>query len=422
MTVLSVGVGRVARLRGSVTGALSPIRGALSSIGGAAAAVTRPAASVVRPAGWSVVIAAIGCLVIGRRAGWEELDVLAAFGLVLLGLCALFLIGGTAVDVDLRLSPQRLSVGDPPAVGDISAHNPNRRPLTPVELELQVGERAHRFRLPLLGPDSGHVETFLVPAVRRSVVAVGPARTRRGDPLGLFNRTVERTGVTEVFVRPRTLPLDALGAGLLRDLEGVSTQEISQSDLAFHALREYVAGDDLRHVHWLSSAKSDQLMVRQYLDTRRSHVTVVVDNDRSSFGSPDEFETAMSIAATIARRSFADQFDVTFVCGAQTTDGDVTRVLDAMCRAELDTSSVVDGTLRASLAAPDTSLLFVVGGAGLQLVDARRATAAFGPEVSRYALRVESDAAAAITDADGLPVLTVPSLAALPAMLRWAVR
>ena len=80
------------------------------------------------------------------------------------------------------------------------------------------------------------------------------------------------------------VPLDSLGAGLLRDLEGVATDAISQSDLAFHALREYVPGDDLRHVHWRSSAKAmgsggeNQLLVRQYLDTRRSHATIVVDD------------------------------------------------------------------------------------------------------------------------------------------------
>ena len=41
------------------------------------------------------------------------------------------------------------------------------------------------------------------------------------------------------------------------DLEGVPSDQLSMSDLAFHALREYVPGDDLRHVHWRSSAKAD---------------------------------------------------------------------------------------------------------------------------------------------------------------------
>ena len=72
----------------------------------------------------------------------------------------------------------------------------------------------------------------------------------------IFSRDVAWTPVREMLVRPPMVPLDSLGAGLLRDLEGVSTDAVSQSDLAFHALREYVPGDDLRHVHWRSSAKA----------------------------------------------------------------------------------------------------------------------------------------------------------------------
>ena len=88
------------------------------------------------------------------------------------------------------------------------------------------------------------------------MIAVGPATTRRGDPLSIFSRDVTWTGVREVLVRPPMVPLETLGAGLLRDLEGVTTDAVSPSDLAFHALREYVPGDDLRHVHWRSSAKA----------------------------------------------------------------------------------------------------------------------------------------------------------------------
>ena len=101
----------------------------------------------------------------------------------------------------------------------------------------------------------------------------------RGDPLGLVRRTVRWTDVTELFVHPRTVSLESLGAGLLRDLEGETTQDLSMSDLAFHALREYQPGDDRRYIHWRSSAKAGRLLVRQFLDTRRSHLSVVVDTD-----------------------------------------------------------------------------------------------------------------------------------------------
>ena len=60
------------------------------------------------------------------------------------------------------------------------------------------------------------------------------------------------------------------------------------SDLAFHALREYQPGDDRRYVHWRSSAKHGRLLVRQFLDTRRSHLAVVVDTDPGYAGGEDD--------------------------------------------------------------------------------------------------------------------------------------
>ena len=65
------------------------------------------------------------------------------------------------------------------------------------------------------------------------------------------------------------------------------------SDLAFHALRDYQPGDDRRYIHWRSSAKAGRFLVRQFLDTRRSHVAVVVDSEAANYTDPDEFELAI---------------------------------------------------------------------------------------------------------------------------------
>ena len=112
------------------------------------------------------------------------------------------------------------------------------------------------------------------------------------------------------------------------------------SDLAFHALREYQPGDDRRYIHWRSSAKAGRLLVRQFLDTRRSHVTVLVDTDpRSYTGGEDildewtgehteplvaahsapeipDLETAISVGASIVLRVMRDEQDTTIVCGS----------------------------------------------------------------------------------------------------------
>ena len=114
------------------------------------------------------------------------------------------------------------------------------------------------------------------------------------------------------------------------------------SDLAFHALREYQPGDDRRYIHWRSSAKAGRLLVRQFLDTRRSHVTVIVDPDPEQYrsghgktGSPTATSSATSWRRTPRRRSrrtsrrpsrsaarswcrvMLDEQDWTVVCGRQ---------------------------------------------------------------------------------------------------------
>ena len=149
------------------------------------------------------------------------------------------------------------------------------------------------------------------------MIRVGPVRARRTDPLGLLRREATWGRPAELYVRPRMVTLDALGSGFLRDQEGAPLDEISLDDLAFHALREYVPGDDLRHVHWRSSARAGQLLVRQYHQTRRNHVTVLLDDSRSAYDGEEDFELAVSVAASLVLRAALDQCELTFVCGAR---------------------------------------------------------------------------------------------------------
>ena len=108
------------------------------------------------------------------------------------------------------------------------------------------------------------------------MVVVGPVRSVRGDPLSLLRRELVWTDATELFVHPRTVPLQGSAAGFIRDLEGQVSRSLTNSDVAFHALRGYVPGDDRRYVHWRTSARTGTLMVRQFEETRRSHLLVAL--------------------------------------------------------------------------------------------------------------------------------------------------
>jgi uncharacterized protein (DUF58 family) len=292
-------------------------------------------------------------------------------------------------------------------------------------LDLPVGASTQRYDLPGLPAGTTHEEAFTIRTHRRGVIPVGPPVTRRGDPFGLLSRDVRWAQVREVLVRPPMVPLESLGGGLLRDLEGVSTESVSQADLAFHALREYVPGDDLRHVHWRSSAKlsgstgASSLLVRQYLDTRRSHATLVVDDARASWREEDDFETAMEVVASVVVRALLDEFQTTVVCGEHAGQGQ--RALDTVCRAALGGHGLLAAARAAAHTAPDTSLVFLVGGTSTDLATLRRAAACFEPEVRRLAIRIGPGERSTVTAIDGLTVLHLAARDDLGPLLRWSL-
>ncbi len=383
---------------------------------------------IVNPLGWAVLAAGAGLALAAAYTDWRELSVLAAACLLVFVLALPFLLGRTRVTVDVVLQPERVIAGGSVAAGvrvrNIAAHG-----LLPTMLELPVGSVVHRYAVPRLGPAESHEESFTIRTERRGVIPVGPATTRRGDPLAILSRDVEWTDVTEILVRPPMVPMDALGAGLLRDLEGVSTDAISQSDLAFHTLREYVAGDDLRHVHWRSSAKAmaaaddSQLLVRQYLDTVRSHVTLVVDDSPAVWPDADDFETAMSVAASIIVRATLDEFDTSFVCGTSASSGVTGHLaLDSVCRASLGSTGLVASAHRAAVVSPETSLLFLISGPAGDFENFQRAVTAFPPQVRRYAMLIDPDGQSRVTETGGLVVVQVADKADLGALLRWSGR
>lgn len=386
-----------------------------------------PPLRVVSPLGWTVLVAAVGAAVLGAELGWIEFRYAAAVGLLLFAASAVLTIGRTVIDVHVAVTPQRVTVGDPSA-GHVVVTNRSGRRLLPMALEVPVGGGVARFDLPSLAGKAAHDEVFLVPTQRRGVIPVGPATTVRGDPFGLFRRTVTWTEVVELFVHPVTLPLESLGTGLIRDLEGMTTNDVSMSDLAFHTLRDYAPGDDRRHIHWRSSAKvgaglpGGKFLVRQFLDTRRSHITVVVDGEVSAYRSEDEFETAISIGASIASRAVRDEMQTTVVAGDQLVDeGAGWVLLDAFARADVVARPLAALALAAVQAAPDTSTAFLVTGPATPFVDLRRAAAHFAPEVSVVAVQIDPGTAASLRTASGITVIRIGALTELAGVLRTLV-
>ncbi len=384
----------------------------------------RPVVGAVSPLGRGVLLAGLLAWLLGGLLGWAELLVVAASGLIVLVVCALLTIGRTNMSVHIDLSPRRVVAGNP-AAGRLRATNASRARLLPVLLEVPIGVSRAQFPLRRLRMGEVQEEIFSLATTRRGVVPVGPATTVRGDPFGLVRRTVPWSEVVELVVHPITVGIESLGAGVLRDLEGQTTNETSTSDLAFHTLREYAPGDDRRYIHWRSSARASALsgestlLVRQFLDTRRSHLTAIVDGQASSYLDEIDFETGISAAASVVRRAFTDDVD-TSVLAAQCSlySGSLPLALDTFSRAELGTSvGLVTLAARAAQLAPDTTVALLVTGAQPAFAELQHAAMYFPPEVSVVAVRVDPTKPAGITGLQRLVVLSLPQLSGLRSLL-----
>jgi uncharacterized protein (DUF58 family) len=318
-------------------------------------------------AGWTVLVLGIVSYVGGWRLGWTELMVVAAGCLLVLAVAVPFVVGRLALDVERTLEPDRVTVGDR-AVAVMRVTNPRRTPIASRTIEEQVGGRPLRLDIPPLGAGRSTDAVYTLPTARRGVVQVGPALIVKTDLLRLMRREIEQTGVQTLWVHPRVAALAPLPVGFAKDLEGPTSDASPAGDVAFHALREYELGDDHRHIHWMSTARTGTLMVRHYVDNRRPSITAVVDTDPASYTSEVEFDLAIEIAASLGVSSMlhgqpvAVWLDREIVMGQNRAAGR-NDLLDRLTLAHGTTGAdVADAALHAVHAEAGTSALVVVTG------------------------------------------------------------
>ncbi len=166
-------------------------------------------------------------------------------------------------------------------------------------IEQRLGDVIFRAELPRLRRGEAGLRTYRLPTSRSGTYSVGPVEIPKADPFGLCRR-VRALGEPQVIsVHPRALSLSALPSGMSRNLEGPSSDTSPQGSVTFHRLREYVIGDDLRTVHWPSTARLGKLVVRHNVDTAQPYTVVLVDI-RPEVYSSETFEEAMDVTASVA--------------------------------------------------------------------------------------------------------------------------
>jgi len=282
--------------------------------------------------GATTLAAVAVCALAGRLFGLVEGFVAAVAMLLIVGLAAISA-GRRPLDIEVerRVRPTRVPI-DAAIRVDVTLRNTSRARSGVVSVVDRVssGRDVSLQLAPLPGGASRQI-VYRIPAGRRGIVTIGPVEVRTGDPLGLFTRRRVVDSRCDVIVLPRVIPLPPLPAarGDDPDTDGRQRRTLANSTNEFSSLRDYLPGDDVRRVHWPSTARRGVPMVRQFDEPWQRRVTVVVDLRSSRHDGPS-FERAMTAAASVIESCAGSDQLVRLV----TTSGDDTGFISS--RQDLD--------------------------------------------------------------------------------------
>lgn len=152
------------------------------------------------------------------------------------------------------------------------------------------------------------IERDLMP-LRRGTYELGPTLILWRSRIGLLHfraTAVSRESVAIVPATARPPQRTALTHRSLRDQLGVRPRPVRGEGSEFESLREYVPGDDPRHLDWRASARRGRLIVRRYQTERRHTVMIAIDSGRLMAGESEDaskLDRAIDCAIALARTS-----------------------------------------------------------------------------------------------------------------------
>lgn len=239
---------------------------------------------------------------------------------VLVPLLSVLVLRGSQPCLSVRREPSRLQVESGGAVRvELEVDNSGRRTrelLLEEHLPAALGQN-RRFVVASLPSGSKTVLSYVATAESRGRHPIGPMRVRLADPLGMVDLE-QGLGMTgSILVTPRSDPLPAIdlhghwsgsGENRSRTPVGGGSPDVST--------RSYHLGDDLRRVHWPTSARVGELMVRREDHEPQSRCTLLIDNRRGSHrgcGPSSSMEAAVRATTSILRHLVARGFVVRLV-------------------------------------------------------------------------------------------------------------
>ncbi|PRY56263.1 DUF58 domain-containing protein [Glycomyces artemisiae] len=301
---------------------------------GAAAAPEAPAASrstlaerllavPITARGAGLAAAALALLAAGWVWGYPELAAIGAAAALACVAAGSVIAARPRLSVERTVHPDRVSVGHTATV-QLNVTNTGRwRAVNARAVDAYggTGIETRRVAVPLarLRPGKSASASYTITAERRGVVDAGPLGIGKRDLLGLAATAGNFGPSGRLWIHPRLHQLARTPDGLARSLEGTA-DKIEQGSQTFHALREYVIGDELRHVHWRTSARIGKLMVKEHLDTSLPTVAIAIDDRPGSWPAEpvpnplkDPFEAACEAAYSVLTACFRAEYHAALV-------------------------------------------------------------------------------------------------------------
>jgi uncharacterized protein (DUF58 family) len=332
--------------------------------------------------GWAL-LGATGALVVGAFLfGIQELYPVAAAGLVLVaGTRAWVASRHWDVRVIRHVRPARVPAGTAARVElSVANHGDHASPILAAQDPFDGGRRWARFLIAPLDPGEVRLAAYSLPTSKRGVFELGPLQLELSDPFGLSRVAAIASPISTLTVHPLVEPIRSRHVAAEPDPDmRVPLPVLGRVGDEFYGLREYRTGDDLRRVHWASTARMDQLMIRQPENLLQGRMTVAVDL-RSAVHDAATLEAALSAAASVIMAGIRSRIHVRLV----TTAG-----VDSGFGATAAHGAAVLDLLAAAEAKPGSSLLESLRlGAGigpLTLITTQAAAAADVSAVTRTA-------------------------------------
>ncbi len=254
------------------------------------------------------------------------------------------------LDVQRTIRPSRVAVGEPCQV-ELVVRNVGRSRTAVLGLRDDVGRFGEAsLHLAPLPRGVSRDATYSFPTHRRGLHPVGPLTVEVEDPFGLVRSSQRLRDTRTVIVLPRTWRLTPLPRAAGDEPEHGTRVLTSTStvDEEFAAMRPYTVGDDIRRIHWRTTARVGEPVVRQYDQPWQRRTTVLLDVRREGDDGA-AFERSVSAAASVVRMA-AERHEIVRLVS---TDGADSGFVAAETRGDelLDRLAAVQPGARSSLAA-----------------------------------------------------------------------